>query len=321
MANVTVVNLNPCLDWSWHIGAFTHGGMNRVTSTRQDAAGKGINVCIALKSLGLSPVCRGFNYRENGAAITQKLDEYGVAHDFVEADGAVRVNIKLYDDSGKMTELNQAGGAVGAEAIEDLKIKTVGRSPKPHELLKKVDQNFDVLVLSGSRPAGVPVDFYAQLCKEWQGKVILDCEGEALKTAIDSAPPFLIKPNLFELESTFGVQLPTQETIVNFSCTLIKKGVEMVCVSLGAEGALFVTQDEAFFSPALSLEVKAVQGAGDAMVAGLVYAMHSRQHATPAEMLRCAMAAAAATVTREGTRMCDRAGFDAMLPRVAVHTI
>jgi 1-phosphofructokinase len=316
---ITVINLSPCLDWSWFIGDFTHGGMNRVHTTRQDAAGKGINVCIALKNLELSPICKGFNYRENGEKITQKLDEYGVAHDFVTVDGAVRVNIKLYDASGKMTELNQGGGAVTEGEIERLKDKVVGRCPTPCKPLKRLDPNFieksaksadfleDFLVLSGSRPAGVPVDLYAQLCRAWDGKVILDCEGEALKLAIDTAPPFLIKPNLFELESTYGVTLSTHGEIVEFARGIIAKGVKIVCVSLGAEGALLITEHEAFFSPALPLDVKAVQGAGDAMVAGIVYGLC--KGATPEKILQYAMCAAAATVKRDGTEMCSFEDF------------
>lgn len=341
---ITVVNLNPCLDWSWFTGSFTYGGMNRIKNTRKDAAGKGINVCIALKNLGLSPVCLGFNYRENGAAITDKLDESGIAYDFVTVEGAVRVNIKLYDESGTMTELNQPGAYVPPHAQEELikkitafckpeteSIKEISARNKPEtksinktSTLNKPETDTlqakqpNILVLSGSRPDGVPADFYSRLCAVWKGIVIVDTEGETLRLAIDNAPPFFIKPNLFELESTFGVKLPSRGDIAEFSRTLIKKGVKMVCVSLGAQGAMLITADETHYSPALPVSVKAVQGAGDAMVAGMVYKLVT----TPAndytkngfalDLLRFSIAASAATITREGTLMCDRAGFDAI---------
>ncbi|MCL2605214.1 MAG: 1-phosphofructokinase family hexose kinase [Defluviitaleaceae bacterium] len=333
--SITVVNLNPCLDWSWHIGGFTHGGMNRVKSARQDAAGKGINVCAALKNLGLSPTCMGFNFRGNGKEITDKLVAFGIAHDFVTVDGAVRVNIKLYDESGTMTELNQPGAYVPLEAQEELIKKIIREAPRspgglPRDCPSKAailrsnppaGCSTGILILSGSRPAGVPADFYARLCAAWEGIVILDTEGEALRLAVDlgERAPFLIKPNLFELESTFGVKLPTREAIADFSRGLIDKGVKMVCVSLGAEGAMLITADEAHYSPALPVEVKAVQGAGDAMVAGLVYGLVDKRANDlcrcdfSLNLLRFAMAAAAATITLEGTQMCDRDGFERFL--------
>ncbi|MCL2501023.1 MAG: 1-phosphofructokinase family hexose kinase [Defluviitaleaceae bacterium] len=334
---ITVVNLNPCLDWSWHTDEFTHGGMNRIKSARQDAAGKGVNVCVALKNLGLSPVCMGFNFHENGKVITDKLDEHGIVYDFVTVDGAVRVNIKLYDESGTMTELNQPGAYVPPEAQEELIKKITREIPRPlGGLLRDCSVKVAVsrsnppagcsagiLILSGSRPASVPADFYARLCAAWEGIVVLDTEGDALRLAVDlgERAPFLIKPNLFELESTFGVKLPTREAIADFCRqNIIKKGVTIACVSLGAEGAMLITADGVHYSPALPVEVKAVQGAGDAMVAGLVYGLLDKRanfldrcldrcDFSP-DLLRFAMAAAAATITLEGTQMCGRNGFE-----------
>jgi len=301
---ITVVNLNPCLDWSWQIGDFTPGGMNRVQSTRADVAGKGINVCMALKNLGADPLCLGFNFTENGSAITHKLDEMAIRHDFVRVKGAVRINIKLYDNAGAMTELNQAGAFVAdsAQAVLFEKIMSWQEG-----------REGGLLVLSGSRPANVPADFYARICNAWQGRVILDTEGEALKLALaQDNPPFLLKPNLFELESTFNIKLPTHDAIIEFARTFIARGVKMVCVSMGARGAIFITDAESIFAPAYRLDVKAVQGAGDAMVAGLALALTDGITA-PKDLLHHAMAAAAATVTREGTQMCDRAGFEHFL--------
>ncbi|MCL2363076.1 MAG: 1-phosphofructokinase family hexose kinase [Defluviitaleaceae bacterium] len=307
---VTVVNLNPCFDWSWHINHFTRGGMNRVTQTRTDIAGKGLNVCFALKNLGLDPFCTGFHFTQNGAEIITQLNNAGILHDFINVDAPTRVNIKLYDAAGEMTELNQPGAYVSNAAQDTLvkKIMTRAQSGKS-----------DILVLSGSRPVNVPADFYARLCAAWPGRVILDTEGEALRLAIGyntPAPPlrvpFLIKPNLFELESTFGVTLSSHDAIINFARVLIGKGVHIVCVSMGAQGALLISKDETHYAPPLSVDVKAVQGAGDAMVAGLIHGMRKDKlnHIALDYMLRCAVAAATATITREGTQMCDATTFN-----------
>jgi len=295
--NITVVNLNPCIDWQLTVDSFVYGGLNRVTPGKKYVAGKGINVCLALASLGQPSQCLGFNYRENGSFITDALDEQGIPHDFIVVEGAVRTNIKLYDNAtGAMTELNQPGAQVSGANLLSFheKISALGNS---------------MLVFSGSLPMGVPVDTYRQICDMWHGKVILDAEGEALRLALEGdKPPFCIKPNLYELTSSFGVKLSSKEEIAAFCKELIRRyGLKMICVSMGADGAVLVTAASAFFIPALELPVNGVQGAGDALVAGLVYGLSLG--ASESEMLRMAAAAAAASVIREGTLMCTREGY------------
>lgn len=304
--NITVVNLNPCIDWQCAVSEYTHGGLNRVRRTREDVAGKGINVAVALKNLGFDPLCTGFLFAENGTLLTSRLNALGVRHDFIETDGAIRVNIKLYEESsGIMTEFNQPGAFVVEHAQK--------------MLLKKIkslcEQDTGILVLSGSRPQGVASDFYAKICNIWKGKVFLDTEGEALMVALNTAPPYAIKPNRFELESTFGVKLPAPKDIADFCrSNIISHVVKIICVSLGADGAVIVTRAQARYCPALNVQPKGVAGAGDAMVAGMVYALASGL--PEEEFLPNAMAAAAASVILEGTQMCTFQSFTEMLKKM-----
>jgi len=318
--NITVMSLNPSIDWQLVTPSFVYGGLNRVKSGEKYASGKGINVCSALKNLELDPLCMGFNYRENGNLITDALDKWGVRHDFVKVDGAVRVNIKLHDNAaGTMTELNQPGAYVSDEAVLEFYKKFEAAARKLAELSSQtaIDSS-SILVLSGSMPAGVPVDMYKQMCATWPGKVILDADGEALRLALTGGkPPFLIKPNLFELTSCFGVELFSQESIATFCKELIVTyGVGMICVSMGAEGAMLVTGSNAYYVSAPVVTVRGVQGAGDAMVAGLVYGL--TKGLREPELLRVATAAAAASVVLDGTLMCTGEGFNKYLREVGM---
>ncbi|MCL1844350.1 MAG: 1-phosphofructokinase family hexose kinase, partial [Defluviitaleaceae bacterium] len=293
---IITVNLNPCIDWQYSVQNFTHGGLNRVRRTREDIAGKGINVAIALKNLGASPLCTGFNFAENGGLLTSKLDACGISHDFIEVPGAIRTNIKMYEEStGEMTELNQPGAFVPEEFQEKLLCK-----------LKNFDKNA-ILVLSGSRPQGVPADFYAKICRDRSGTIFLDTEGEALRLAIETGKIFAVKPNLFELEALGGK---------TFSKVSPQNLPKLVCISMGADGAVMVTQGGETFAPALDVEVRGVAGAGDAMVAGMVYALATG--APQEDFLRYAVAAAAASVALDGTQMCTREGFDKMRNKISM---
>lgn len=306
---ITIVNLNPCIDWQYHVPAFTYGGMNRVRRTYESAASKGTNVAVVLKNLGQAPFCIGFNFDDGGGKLTKKLDSLDIHHSFESVEGAVRVNIKLYDDStGEMTELNQPGEFVPEIYVQKLEEKVTVLSGEYGE--------DGILVLSGSLPAGVQKNIYARLLTLWAGKVFLDAEGDVLRLALERGrKPYAIKPNLFELESTFDVKLATPKNIADFCHTCdILQNIPVICVSIGAEGAVLVTPTASYFSPGLNVDVRGVQGAGDSMVAGLIHGVLS-QVAAP-ELLRYAVAAASASVTLNGTDLCTRAGFGTMLKNV-----
>ncbi len=306
---VVTVTLNPCYDRQTVIARLTHGGMNRVINTRTDAAGKGVNVSAALKNLGADSLCTGFNYRENGAALTRYLDGLKIAHDFVDVPGAVRTNIKLFErDTSVMTEINEPGGDVPGEYADELVEKAAA-----------LCADGPILVLSGSRPGNVPPGIYARIMESASGRVFLDTEGDALLAALNCArPPFLIKPNLFELETAFNVKLPDKLAVTDFCRReILPKGVAYVCVSMGGDGALLISAGGAWFAPALDIPVRGLAGAGDSMVAGMVYSL--LRNAPPEEMLRMGAAAASASVVREGTLLCTGEGFGEMMGRVKVN--
>jgi len=296
---IVTVSLNPCLDWVYEVDEIVIGGLNRVNFTRQDIGGKGINVCNALNNLGLSPVCTGFNFVEGADILTEKLR--GINHDFVTVNAPLRVNIKVYS-GGVMTEFNQPGAVVS-----DVDVKLL------LEKISSYNSEDAVLVLSGSLPKGVPAETYSRICKGWNGKIFLDTYGEALLRVLETSPPFVVKPNLFELTATFNTKLDSPLEITEFCReNLINKGVYAACVSMGADGAVLVSKNNAWYSPALKIQALGVQGAGDAMVAGLLFALHNNYDVK--EYLPAAMAAASASACLEGTEMCSFEGFMDKLP-------
>ena len=137
-------------------------------------------------------------------------------------------------------------------------------------------------------------------------KIILDAEKDFLLEGI-KAKPYLIKPNLFELETAFGKKCKTIEEVVLLAREILEKGVEVVCVSLGEKGAVICDKQEAFYSQGLLLEIQGIQGAGDSMVAGICAALEEKLPIQ--EMLRYGMAASAASLVLKGTQMCSQEGF------------
>ena len=309
---ILCVNLNPCLDKTVTIEGFKVGALNRVKPMRLDAAGKGINVAMAAKQLGMDVFSIGFNYSENGRQITNTLEKAGILNDMVMVLGALRTNLKIVDTLDQTyTEINEPGGFVPEEAVDDLLFR----------LRRRADQ-CNVVTLSGSVPPGVREDIFRCIIEELgaQGiRCVLDADGPPLKEGI-LAKPWMLKPNLNEMETLFGRAYQTEAEIIEDAKQLVQQGIGMVCVSMGALGAVLVSANGVYRAQALTeLEAKGYQGAGDAMVAGLCLA--AEQGLFEFDMLRYGMAAASAAILREGTQMCTLEEFERLLPQIEVEKL
>ena len=306
------VNLNPCIDKSVTVENLRLGQLNRVIPGRSDAAGKGINVAMAVKQLGGESFCIGFNYSENGRLITNALDRAGILHDLVMVLGVLRTNLKLYDtDTGLYTDLNEPGSFVPEDSIADLRFR-----------IRRRAERCRYVTLSGSVPRGVPEDIYKTIISDLKGmnvKTVLDAEGELLRQGIE-AKPWLIKPNLTEMETLFGRTYQREEEIIEDARKITAQGVNLVCVSMGALGAILCSGLNVWKAyPVEDLDAKGYQGAGDSMVAGICLAWEKGLDLPT--MLRYGAAAASASIIQEGTQMCTKLDFEAMLPRVKVEKI
>lgn len=305
---ITTVNLNPCIDKSVMVSGFKYGELNRVISTRSDVSGKAINVGIAIKKLGADVECLGFNYSENGKELERTLQNYGISYEFVTVNGKLRTNTKILDmETRILTELNESGGKVTDEDIKNLK-----------EVVKRQGAKSTTIVIGGSVPVGVGKNIYRELIEElscYPAKIILDAEKDLLLEGVE-ARPYLIKPNLYELQTAFGKDCSTKEEVYEVAKGITQKGVSLVCVSLGKEGAILCSEEEAYFSPGLELDIRGVQGAGDSMVAGICIAI---ERGLPMrELLRYGMAASAGSLVLEGTQMCGKEHFETYLQQIKI---
>lgn len=308
---ITTLTLNPCIDRTITIEKFLFGGTNKVLDVRKDVSGKGINVSIVLKHLGLDTLCLGFNYSKDSKAIEEELNDQNIKYDFVKVKGEVRVNVKIFDKSVKvMSEFNESGHQVSKEAVD--------------ELLDVVYGYFDdtsILVLDGSVPAGVPVDIYKtiiEMANRRGIKTILDAANDLLLEGI-KAKPYMIKPNIDELSAISKREIKTREDIILVSREIISKGVSYVCVSMGKDGAMLIGLDNVYVSPAMKVDIKGIQGAGDSLVAGICMAID--KGISEEKLLAYGVAAASGSLLHEGTLLCEKEDFDRLLPEVVVNRL
>lgn len=308
---ITSISLNPSIDRTLTVEAFTPGGLNRVVSSSDVAAGKGINVALTVSALGLDAECVGFMYRDSAPLFEKRLMVNSTAYDFIWMDGEARTNIKVFDQSaGVVTELNESGREIDGESLK-----------KMTELVCAHAENSDYLILTGSLPPGCPADYYATLIDAVAGlgcRCVLDADGERLKKGLESRP-FMIKPNRFELETMTGRKLESIADIRDAARHYIDQGVEVVAVSLGADGAIILRDDDALYAPKLNIEVKSTVGAGDSMVAGLIAGFMADNDLE--ETFRMGMACATARCMTEGYRIVDRTVYRAVMDMVKIERI
>jgi 1-phosphofructokinase len=303
---IATVTLNPAIDKSVTVHGFEVGKTNRGEVERVDAGGKGINVAKALKRLG-SPACAlGLVAGSNGRFILDALSAEGIPADFVNVPGETRVNLKIHDpEKGTETELNEPGFRVTAEHLEELRRKIEHHAP-----------DCEVMVFSGSLPLDVPPAIFADLiriAKAQGAKCFLDTAGPALELGL-AAGPYMIKPNRAEVEDLLNTTLRTRRELVEAARALIRMGSEQVLISLGAEGAVGVAGEDALFARPPAVKVRSSVGAGDTMVAIMAYAALGGIPFRQA--FRMAVAASAATVAMEGTKVADMAAVLELLPQV-----
>lgn len=289
---IVTVTLNPAVDKVMVINDFKAGSVNRASEILVEAGGKGINVSKAISSIGGKSRAIGILAGPSGSFIEKSLESMNIASEFVYVEGETRTNVKISDPIGKtVTDINEPGPVVSHDAIDELS-----------ELLFNSLSKDDVLVLTGSTPRGVEPDIYKQWIEKAKASgicCVLDADGELLKSGVE-AGPYLVKPNIHELERLYGIQTNSVDEVVDLAKRLLAKGIEMVAVSRGEKGAVFVTNSWVAIVEGIKTTVKSTVGAGDAMVAALSYGIHEKLE--PEEIIKLAVACGTAAVMNYGNQ-------------------
>ena len=257
---IYTVTFNPSLDYIVEVNDLKMGATNRTSYEQMLPGGKGINVSLVLKNLGIDNTALGFLAGFVGDEIQRRMEQEGVKAEFLKLEqGISRINVKLRNIDGM--EINGMGPEISSERIEELmtRIETL--------------QKDDFLVLAGSIPSSMPDSIYMDIMARVEQKgirVVVDATKDLLLNVL-RYHPFLIKPNHHELGEIFGVTLKTREEVIPYAKQLQEKGAQNVLVSMGGLGAVLVDENgKVHMSEAPKGEVINAVGAGDSMVAGFL---------------------------------------------------
>ena len=257
---IYTITFNPAVDLVIQVPNCQLGALNRSKGEEYVAGGKGINMSIVLKRLGIDNIATGFLGGFTGKFIEEFLEKEGVIIHFISVDGTTRINVKVKGEVE--TEINAAGTTVNVEKFQ--------------QLVRYLEEHLheeDIVFLAGNAAPGLDETSYiqiAKLCHARGVKLVLDTTKTSLLACLPYQP-FMIKPNQNELEELFGVSIKTQDEIIHYAFQLQKKGACNVLVSCGSEGAFLVSETgEVFASNVPTGKLINSVGAGDSMLAAFM---------------------------------------------------
>lgn len=279
--------LNPAVDYIINLPSLESNKLNRIEQSLFRAGGKGINVAVVLNNLGIDNVALGFLGGFTGSFIQSDLEKYPhIKSEFIDIEGTTRINIKL-NHKYKETDINDKGPIISDHDFKKLtdKIETLTAD--------------DFLICSGSSCQGQENAYLkiAKLCHKNNVKFIMDIPSKELLGFLDQNP-FLIKPNLHELEEYFDVKIGSMDELIEYGRQLVSLGAQNVIVSMGSKGSIFINDKHIYRASLIHGHAINTTGAGDSMIAGFVSSYLENENLKNAYL--SAVSGGSATVFGEG---------------------
>ncbi|EOH71497.1 tagatose-6-phosphate kinase [Enterococcus malodoratus] len=310
---IVTVTMNPSIDISYPLATLKIDTVNRTNKVTKTAGGKGLNVTRVIHDLGGDVLATGVLGGFHGAYIAEELKKAGIKQDFTPIAEESRDSIAILHE-GNQTEILESGPTVSKD-------EQAAFLEKFEELIKQAD----IVTISGSLAKGFPPDFYqklVQIAQQHVVKVLVDTSGESLKQVITAKQkPYLIKPNLEELEALLG-QAFSLEELDDIQAALSQplfEGIEWIVVSLGKHGAIAKYQDTFYRVKIPKIQVVNPVGSGDSTIAGFAYGLSKAM--PPMDLLKMCMATGMANAQENKTGHVDPANVKNHFEKINVKKI
>ena len=290
---IYTITLNPALDKQLTVAEIRFNDVLIAEGVQLDFGGKGFNVSRMLKELNQPSKAVGLLGGQTGKTIEAGLKAQGIEVISIPVSGETRTNVSVVTTGGsKHIKVNEKGPKISEAELQQV-----------FTYISEEASSGTLWVLAGSIPPGVDVTVYQKMTekiKELGGDVVLDTSGAALKQGV-LAHPTLVKPNLFELSQLTGREVTSLQEILDNPELTRNVGAQFVAISAGDKGALLTDGEKISVCLALEIQEANPVGAGDAMVAGLSFALYHGYDLEQALML--GVACGTASAMQSGTRM------------------
>lgn len=307
---IFTLTMNPCLDRYIYVDELILDDTIRAKKVVDYPAGKGIDVSRVIKELGGVSIAISLIGGDTGRKLEEMLDSEGVIYSSVRVPQETRMNVILETSKGQY-RISMPGEKINVKKLQIVL-----------EMLRALVRENDVVVVSGSLPKGVAAEFYTGIVftlKQWGAVVYFDADGDKLKAGLIGQPDY-IKPNLHEFQRLIGKSVTSREEIIKEARTIIDiHDMKAILLTLGGEGAYFISKEKVIFTKTLKVNVKSAVGAGDSFLAAFV--LKKTEGISDEEALRWANAAGTAAVLTPGTRLCRRSDVERLVEKIEVEVL
>jgi 6-phosphofructokinase 2 len=291
---IVTITMNPAVDKSTSIDKMVPEKKMRCTELITEAGGGGINVSKAIKELGGDSLAVFPSGGMNGKLIENYLSQRQISFKSIPVANETRENIVVREtDTNSQFRFVMPGASLSEKEADAC-----------FELLQQLEPRPTCIVASGSLPPGLPEDFFGQLAKvvkKLNARYIIDTSGKPLQLAAKEGV-YLLKPNLSELCALVGKEHLEVNEVDDAAMEVVKQGsCEVMVVSMGPTGALLVTRDGCEHIPTPTVKKQSTVGAGDSMVAGMVWMLN--QGKSISETVRFGVACGTAATMNPGTQL------------------
>jgi 6-phosphofructokinase 2 len=296
MSCIVTLTFSPCIDKCTTVPELIPEKKLRCSLPKLEPGGGGINVARAIKKLGGEAIAVYPAGGYTGKFFNHLLKKESIPTIIIETISETRENIIVVEE----TTNRQYRFGIPGEILSENEWR---------KCIQAIEGVTDIayIIASGSLPPGVPADVYrelAKIAKRKQARLVVDTSGEALKQVAKEGA-YLLKPNLGELSFLAGEEKIKPEMAGEIAKALIRQGTsEIIVVSMGAAGALLVSEKEEWLATPPAVAIKSTVGAGDSMVAGIVYALINNKSLQ--EALQYGVACGTAATLNAGTELCRK---------------
>jgi 6-phosphofructokinase 2 len=306
---IYTVTLNPILDRIVEVEELIYDNVNVVVEEKKYPGGKGVDVSRVIKELGGQSIAMGFVGGYNGLELVGRLVNEGILCDFTKIHNETRAHITIFQRKKKVQTLL----STPCPAISQFEVDEFFRK------VQEIPAN-SYVVISGNIPQGMSDSFFAQLIttlKARDVKVILDTDEKALKRGVD-AGPYLIKPNIHEFGRLVETNVSEIEDIIKYAKPYEDK-VKYIVVSMGAKGVVGISNEGNYHVMPPKMNVRSSIGAGDSLVAGIIFALNKNTFFEDA--LALGVACGSASTLNPGSHLCKMNDIDMIKKEVLIKNI
>ncbi|MFV9566958.1 1-phosphofructokinase family hexose kinase [Thermoanaerobacter mathranii] len=266
---IATVTLNPAIDKIIVVDEIKNFSNNKIKQIKLDIGGKGTHVSSVLSDLGLKNVATGILGGYTGSILESLLSKKDIQCQFIHPPNYETRTSYIIIEENKSNHfmLTERGNKVDEKSINELV-----------EMIIKLSSSCEFMVFSGGVSPGFNIDIYKkliELANKNGCKTFLDASGDYLLEGI-KARPFMIKPNIDEICDIIGHRPENIKEIIFHAQKLIKSGIKVVAVTLGSDGSLIVSENEAFRIYPPKVKVINTVGCGDVFFGSSIFKLYHK---------------------------------------------